>query len=152
MSTIGLNTPGLSLYSIPLVWLVGVWPQRKRLAIIDKSLPGGFNNVQPLSNVGRLTDYPGVKPETVEEVERAEGAHRNALEIMPLWIGAVLAGNHAGLDESFMNLASVAFIGARVLYNYIYLNQSDKKQAGYRSYTWMVGMGTPSDLSSKLIV
>lgn len=31
---------------------------------------------QPLSNVGRLHEYPGVKPETAEEVDRAEGAHK----------------------------------------------------------------------------
>ncbi|TCD67549.1 hypothetical protein EIP91_012246 [Steccherinum ochraceum] len=147
MSSFSLNTPGLSFYSIPLVWLVGIWPSRVRNALIDRSVPRGFDTVQqPLSNVGRLHEYPGVKPETAEEVDRAEGAHKNALEMMPLWIGAVsvqLAGNQAGLDDSFMNAASFAFIGARVLYNYIYLRQSNRAESAYRSYAWLASLAIP---------
>lgn len=32
-------------------------------------------------------------------------------------------------------------IGARVLYNYMYLKQSNRQEASLRSYTWMASLG-----------
>ncbi|KAJ3479327.1 hypothetical protein NLI96_g9138 [Meripilus lineatus] len=87
---------------------------------------------QPRGNIGRLYEYPGTSIDDIEAAERAEGAHLNSIETLPLWIGAVLAGTQADLNHMAMNCASLAFIASRVLYNRIYMNQKTDKQAGWR--------------------
>lgn len=91
----------------------------------------------------RFHEHPKATPELVAKVERYQGAHENAAEINPFWIGAVLAGHFAGLESRYLNLASVAFIGMRVLYNYVYVNQSSQKQSYLRTIVWFAGFMIP---------
>ncbi|KAI0082387.1 hypothetical protein K474DRAFT_1702908 [Panus rudis PR-1116 ss-1] len=135
-----LNTP-FSLYSIPVAYFVGLWPAKRRAGLIDQTI--GFDNTLPRANVGRLHEYPDVSPEVTERAERLEGAHKNSLEILPLWIGAVLTGNIAGLDDVFLNIASASFLGLRLLYNFIYVNQKSNRQGTLRSITWLAGLSIP---------
>ncbi|KAH6906817.1 hypothetical protein BKA70DRAFT_1287038 [Coprinopsis sp. MPI-PUGE-AT-0042] len=100
--SISLDSP-LSLYSIPVVWLVWV-------TAIQKAI--GYNNVQPRSNVTRVLDTSKkISPEVSRRIQRMEGAHMNGNEVLPLWIGG---RNFAGLDNRTLNIAALAFIGLRV--------------------------------------
>ncbi|KAL4249104.1 Membrane associated eicosanoid/glutathione metabolism-like domain superfamily protein [Abortiporus biennis] len=142
-----LNTP-LSLYSIPVVWAVGIWPARKRIGLIERNI--GFDNKQPRDNIGKLTDeYQHVDQEKIDTASRMESAHNNSLEMFPLWIGAVLAGNQVGLDNWTLNVASIAFIGIRLAYSYIYVNQKTDRQATLRSIAWLASISIPMTLIIK---
>jgi len=141
-----LSTP-LSLYSIPVVWYVGIWPVRRRVGLINRTI--GFDNKQPRGNLDRLSDLQALYPEQTKAAERMEGAHKNGTEILPLWIGAVLAANQVGLDDYLLNIASVAFIGIRILYNYVYINQKTDKQATLRSAIWIASLSIPMTLIVK---
>lgn len=134
------DTP-LSLYSIPIVWYVGMWPARKRVSSVPSAIVASVNRYfwladwthqssdwfqqvcahfrwnemveiypfskQPRGNLSRLDEYPGASLDEIEAAERMEGAHmvcrftvgsailllmhpQNSIEILPLWIGAVV--------------------------------------------------------------
>ncbi|KAJ7857174.1 hypothetical protein B0H13DRAFT_2672802 [Mycena leptocephala] len=120
----------LSLYSIPAVWLTAFIPVMLKTSTIQKVK--GFNNVQPRSNTARVTGDTKIPPDIAGRIERMEGAHFNGNENFPIWVAAVLAGNFAGLDNYTMNVVSIAYICGRMLYNYIYINQSTRAQSSLR--------------------
>ncbi|CAL1701240.1 unnamed protein product [Somion occarium] len=134
------NTP-LSLYSIPLLYFVGIWSAKRRTGLFDRAI--GFDKQYRPANINSLYENPDVSPAPTEESERREATYKNSLEILPLWIGAVLAANLAGLDDVFLNAASASFIALRVLYNYICMNRRNGKQASLRSATWLASTVIP---------
>ncbi|PPQ87342.1 hypothetical protein CVT25_002092 [Psilocybe cyanescens] len=125
---ISLSTP-LSLYAIPLMWIITYYPAFAKSALITKA--AGYNNVQPRDNATRL-EKKGVPPEVLARLQRIEGAHINGLESLPFFGLAVLAGNYSGMDIASLNIASGLYLFWRILYNYIYFNQSSQKTAGLR--------------------
>ncbi|KDQ50561.1 hypothetical protein JAAARDRAFT_710448 [Jaapia argillacea MUCL 33604] len=134
----------LSLYSIPVVWLTGYWPAFTKVTLVASTI--GYNNLAPRENVQTLKEK---NPELGARAARMEAAHQNGFEIMPLWIGAVLAGNLAGLETIVLNKYAIAFVGLRIAYNYIYINQSTQLQAALRSVTWMTGLLMPMTIVIK---
>ncbi|KAH9478501.1 hypothetical protein JR316_0008956 [Psilocybe cubensis] len=136
---VSLSTP-LSLYAIPLMWIITYYPAYAKSALIKRV--AGFNNVQPRGNPARL-EKKGVPPEILARLQRIEGAHNNGLESLPFFGLAVLAGNYAGMDTASLNVASGLYLVWRVIYNYIYFNQSSQKTAGLRTITWASSMLFP---------
>ncbi|THH04393.1 hypothetical protein EW145_g5550 [Phellinidium pouzarii] len=169
-----MATP-LSLYSIPVVWFTTFHPMNMKVALtllvlkiahmhtlevsteifslslqyflIDKTI--GYNNLQPRSNTKRLVEDSCIPREVALRVERLEGAHLNGNEVLPLWIGAVLAGNQAGISNETMNAASVGFIVSRFLYNYVYINHTTSSLSWLRSALFFTGLGFPMYLFVK---
>ncbi|KII87936.1 hypothetical protein PLICRDRAFT_111654 [Plicaturopsis crispa FD-325 SS-3] len=137
-----LTTP-LSLYSLPLAWFAAYWPMNMKLRALKSTI--GYNNVNPRANLDRLAGKEGISPEFAARIARMEGAHQNGNEMLPVWIGAILAGNQAGLDAWTLNVASVIFLTLRVLYNYVYINKS----GGLRTLVWVLGMIVPMTLYVK---
>ncbi|KDQ54376.1 hypothetical protein JAAARDRAFT_60758 [Jaapia argillacea MUCL 33604] len=136
MFTSILESTPLCLYSIPIVWLTSFWPAATRLALVGKTI--GPQNLAPRAGVQRLTEKD---PLLGAKAARMEAAHQNGNEIFPLWIAAVFAGHLAGIDNYTMNTYSIAFIALRVVYNYIYVNQSTNIVAASRSLVWLAGFG-----------
>ncbi|EIM89260.1 uncharacterized protein STEHIDRAFT_119948 [Stereum hirsutum FP-91666 SS1] len=137
---ITINSP-LSLYSIPAVWLIGFYPFNAKFRLIKNTI--GWDNVQPRQNRDRVA---AKAPQILGKVDRYQGAHDNGHEIFPLWAAAVLAGNYAGLSQSTLNAFSLTFVGLRLLYNYIYINQSSRGSSAARSLTYFGGLLTPLGL------
>ncbi|TFK48898.1 hypothetical protein OE88DRAFT_1663154 [Heliocybe sulcata] len=141
---ISLSSP-LSLYSIPVVWFIAFVNAPLR-TVYTRRVTGQFNNVDPRGNAQHLL---AKHPEAGARVARMDAANANGNEVMPLWVAAVLAGNYAGLDEKTLNVASVAFIALRALYNYIYINQNTQAHGNLRGLTWFTGIGVPLTLLIK---
>ncbi|KAI5122626.1 hypothetical protein M0805_008715 [Coniferiporia weirii] len=137
----------LSLYSIPVVWFTTFYPMNMKFALIDKTI--GYNNLQPRSNTKRLLEDPKVPREIALRAERLEGAHLNGNEVFPLWVAAVLAGNHAGISNGTLNFVSAAFISFRLLYNYVYITQSTSAISWVRSTIFFTSLGFPMYLLIK---
>ncbi|KAF8853971.1 hypothetical protein BDZ45DRAFT_677309 [Acephala macrosclerotiorum] len=68
--------------------------------------------------------------------ERARACHRNGMENLPLFIGAILAGNTAKLDT---NAFVVGYLLSRIAYTLAYINVSNPKISYIRSIFWNVG-------------
>ncbi|KAH8108764.1 hypothetical protein DFH11DRAFT_1843399 [Phellopilus nigrolimitatus] len=141
-----LSSP-LSMYSIPVVWLMAMYPMNVKFALIEKTI--GYNNLQPRSNTKRLLESANVPREVAERAERLEGAHLNGYEVLPLWVGAVIAGNQVGIDNKTLNITSAGFILLRLLFNYVYINQSTPTVSWIRSALFFSGVGFPMYLFVK---
>ncbi|EKM57676.1 uncharacterized protein PHACADRAFT_138913 [Phanerochaete carnosa HHB-10118-sp] len=127
---LSINTPGLALYSIPGVWFIAFYPSFVRFLKLSSTI--GWNNVQPRSNMARLKDNQKLDQATRDRLARMIGAHENGMENLPLWIGAVLAGYTAGIPHSTLNTFAVGYVGLRLLYNFIYINQTTEAVGNLR--------------------
>ncbi|KAL1611303.1 hypothetical protein SLS59_000021 [Nothophoma quercina] len=84
-----------SFYSIPVYWFLALVPHAYAVAVAKKANKGFWDNTNP-RNTGYLEK--NIPKEALAKYERAEAAHANGMENAPYFIGAVLAGNLAGLD------------------------------------------------------
>jgi hypothetical protein len=115
-----------SLHSIPVYWLVALYPHAYAVrfpsslsspSVIPPSLllphplttpqqglfksatNGQRSNANP-RGTSTLSHYRKICPKEVfEKAERAEACHMNSMENAPFFVGAVLAGNFAGLSS-----------------------------------------------------
>lgn len=167
--------PNYSLHSIPVYWFLALAPHAyavrsfhtspntnihltnsvSQVGVAKKANNGHWDNTNP-----RNTSYleQKVPKEALARYERAEAAHANGMENAPFFIGAVLAGNFAGLDASkypgnwkytrswnyadedtaTLNAYTGVYIGLRVLYNVLYVRTTTLKSSRARSLVWLV--------------
>ncbi|KZS96275.1 hypothetical protein SISNIDRAFT_482860 [Sistotremastrum niveocremeum HHB9708] len=135
-----LNTP-LALYTIPAAWILLMVPQVQRYSIITQHLPAENVMLAPRSAVENHAKSKAPR-ELVEKAVRMQGAHQNGYEVLPIYIGAVLAATYSELDNYTVNLACLAFLVSRVIYNYIYINQYNTTWANSRTFVWFFGICT----------
>ncbi|KAK6843734.1 hypothetical protein PG990_004394 [Apiospora arundinis] len=126
-----------SLFSIPLAYImvVGAESYGKMLATkqLDRANPRQFHETVSKSDK--------VDKVTKGRILRSRAAAENGYETLPLFTGAVIASNMAGVPVSTINLLSLAYIGSRVLYNFIYIHlQENRKFATPRSTAWMMSV------------
>ncbi|KAG9200772.1 hypothetical protein G6514_006628 [Epicoccum nigrum] len=126
--------PNYSLHSIPVYWFLALAPHAYAVGVAKKANNGHWDNTNP-----RNTSYleQKVPKEALARYERAEAAHANGMENAPFFIGAVLAGNFAGLDATTLNAYTGVYIGLRVLYNVLYVRTTTLKSSRARSLVWL---------------
>ncbi|EKM57685.1 uncharacterized protein PHACADRAFT_251468 [Phanerochaete carnosa HHB-10118-sp] len=103
----------------------------------------GWNNVLPRSNMARVKDSQRLDQATRDRLARWAGAHQNGMENLPLWTGAVLAGYIAGIPHRTLNTYAVEYIGLRLLYTFIYTNQTTEVVGYLRTVTFFAGVPLP---------
>lgn len=74
------------------------------MGIIKKSNNNKWNNHNPRSTETNDRYKKAVPSDVYAMYERAEAAHKNSIENAPLFIGAVLSGNLAGLSPSMLSI------------------------------------------------
>jgi len=79
--------------------------------------------------------------QTKNRIFRAEGAQQNGFENVGLFAAAVVAGNMAGLSATTLNGLTYGYLGSRVLYNLIYINNESTGAANVRSVVFVGGIG-----------
>ncbi|KAF9446689.1 hypothetical protein P691DRAFT_732772 [Macrolepiota fuliginosa MF-IS2] len=142
-SSVNLSSP-LSLYSIPVVWFTAFYPNAWKFSTINNTI--GYDNVQPRSNTAKFSENKNISPRLAAKVQRMEGAHLNGNEAFPLWTAAILAANIAGLDNALMNKVSLAYIGLRVLFNQVYINQETVGTSWFRTAVFFASNLMPMTL------
>ncbi|KAF1841556.1 uncharacterized protein K460DRAFT_344463 [Cucurbitaria berberidis CBS 394.84] len=126
-----------SFYSIPIYWIVALYPHAYAAGVIKKANNNKWNNQSPRSTEANEQYKKSVPADVYATYERAEAAHKNAMENAPFFIGAVLAGNYAGLSPSTLNFITGAYLGLRILYSVLYINTTTQKSSYLRSLTWL---------------
>ena len=84
-----INIP---LLSIPLYYAIAVYPHGHAMYIASRNQPGRPDNRNPKSSTLIESFKKRLGPKDFAAFERAESCHRNHLENMPLFVGAVFAG------------------------------------------------------------
>ncbi|KAF2658590.1 hypothetical protein K491DRAFT_713527 [Lophiostoma macrostomum CBS 122681] len=126
-----------SFYSIPLYWFISLCPHWYAVNLIKTSNNGYWNLANPKAAKTEEGYQKAVPAEIYDKYERSQAAHRNMIENAPLFIGAVVVGNVAGLPTATLNQAVGAYIGLRVLYATLYINVRSQKYAPIRSLIWL---------------
>lgn len=88
----------------------------------------GFSNHNPREYLENLKEG---------KRKRAFWAQQNTLEILPLYIGAIIIGHLQNIDIYILNAIALVFLGSRVLYALAYIYD----RPNLRSIIWSVGFG-----------
>ncbi|KAF3004265.1 hypothetical protein E8E13_008192 [Curvularia kusanoi] len=126
--------PNYSLHTIPVYWFLALAPHAYAIGVAKRANNGVWDNTNP-RNTSYLTQNI-VDKEALARYERAEAAHANGMENAPFFVGAVLAGNLAGLDAATLNAYTGVYIGLRVLYNVLYVRTTTLRSSRARSLVW----------------
>ena len=126
--------------------------QQLQVGVARKANKGFWDNTNP-RNTGYLEK--SIPKDALVKYERAEAAHANGMENAPYFVGAVLAGNLAGLSAcksrlrrpacfnpntvltATMNTYTGAYVGLRLLYNMLYINTTTLENSRARSLVWI---------------
>ncbi|KAI0010289.1 hypothetical protein F4779DRAFT_315314 [Xylariaceae sp. FL0662B] len=96
--------------------------------------------------------YPRTFPEKVKNDEkldkviknrvlRCQAASANGQETLPVFIGAVIASNVAGVPVRTINLLASSYLVSRLFFNIIYVRlQDNRKFAPARTLVWNLGV------------
>ncbi|CZR64805.1 uncharacterized protein PAC_14704 [Phialocephala subalpina] len=130
------NTKNYSLYAIPAAWVIAFIPHA-----YAASLSKVFDNRSPRTYADNVAKDQTLDKATKALILRSEGAQTNGFENLPLISTAILAGNLAGLPSSTLNTLSFSYLATRVLYNFIYINNTSLAMANLRSVVFVTGVG-----------
>ncbi|KAK8093169.1 uncharacterized protein PG998_014570 [Apiospora kogelbergensis] len=102
-----------SIFTIPAAWLLAMWPSTygkvKGRKILDPANPRDF--------VESIKKSDQIDKTIRNRLIRSQAAALNGFEGLPMFIGAVLAANIAGLPAKTVNLLAASYLFSRIVYN-----------------------------------
>jgi uncharacterized MAPEG superfamily protein len=128
----------ISFFAIPAYWVLTLLPHNYAIGIMKKANNNRWNNSSPRSSKWDATLRESTPAEVYARYERAEAAHKNGMENLPIFAGAVLAGNIANLSSFTLNSFVIAYLCLRVVYTFIYVNVTSHRFSFFRTATWLV--------------
>ncbi|KAH0289198.1 hypothetical protein M436DRAFT_64375 [Aureobasidium namibiae CBS 147.97] len=133
--------PDYALLAIPAFTFLAVVPHAYALSTVKKHTQWSNANGRGESNIQHVKKT--LPPAVFATYERAEAAHKNSMESLPLFIAATLSGVFAEkLTRTDVGNAQFAaiFLGIRILYTLLYINTSSEQASHARSMTWTAGL------------
>ncbi|PLN86688.1 hypothetical protein BDW42DRAFT_189954 [Aspergillus taichungensis] len=135
------TTYNYSIPSIAAVYGIGLLPHGYYLIKMMTNAKGQSSNILPRQN---LSDLKGrIAADAWNKLARARGAHLNALEGVPMFAAAMLAGNLAKLPSNELNTLAAEYIGVRILYTALYMGVRSEAASYLRTGVWAWGMAIP---------
>jgi uncharacterized MAPEG superfamily protein len=132
-----IPTQNLSLYSIPLAWLISLAPHVYATTLHDSRSTQKFDNSSPRKLIPSLSTNQSLDTTTKETIIRAEAAQQNGFENLGLFAAAVVAANVAKVDSWWVNVLSLGYLGSRAAYNVLYVRGA----GGARTVVFLGGVG-----------
>ncbi|OQE16715.1 hypothetical protein PENSTE_c023G00497 [Penicillium steckii] len=103
--------------------------------------PHGYYLIKMMANAkGQSSNILG---QVWDKLARARGAHLNALEGIPMFAAAMLAGNLAKLPSRDLNYMAVDYLAARVLYTAVYMGVKSELGSYLRTGIWAWSISIP---------
>lgn len=101
-----------------------------------------YDNANPRNHGETVAKSDVLDKQTQQRILRAKAASFNGLESLGFFAAGVVAARTSGVQPGRLNALSVGYVATRVVYNvaYIWLC-TNRKRAGVRSLTWVVGVG-----------
>lgn len=159
--------PSYALLSIPAYYILCIAPHAYAVSLASNSPSNtktpssaskpepAWNNANPRSALTAQGLQKRLSPATFSRFERAEAAHKNNIENLPLFVAAVLAsvlaekvgsvggvggvaGVLGGKDVGTMTFVT-GWFAARVLYTLLYINTATVEKSHARSMIFVAG-------------
>jgi uncharacterized MAPEG superfamily protein len=129
-------SPNLSLYSIPAYYALAMVPHVYSVIVVGKNKQR-WDNAAPRSQNEKLKK--SMPPKVYAQFERCRAAHNNMLESSAFFIGAVLAGNWAGLENGYMNSMTGWYLASRIAYLICYIAIERQRYSLFRTLAFNAG-------------
>ena len=136
-----LTTTNLSLYTLPLAWLLCLTPRLYNAILYTTRSGKPLDLVNPRSLPSKASTDPLLTPRLKNRIIRAEAAMQNGLENVGYFAAAVVAANMAGLDRGLVNGLSLGYLASRVVYGFAYVFGETTFWGVVRSLLFFVGQG-----------
>ncbi|KAJ5818084.1 hypothetical protein N7474_003675 [Penicillium riverlandense] len=130
-----------SIHSIIAAYGLGIAPHGYYLVKMMANAKGQSSNILPRENLSILKGR--VPAQVWDKLARARGAHLNALEGIPMFAAAMLAGNLAKLPAKDLNSLAFEYLGARLLYTAIYMGVRSEAASYLRTGVWAWSISIP---------
>ncbi|KAI1085827.1 hypothetical protein F5B20DRAFT_519942 [Whalleya microplaca] len=126
-----------SFYAIPAAVLLALAPSTYGKYLGHDS----YDLANPRAFQDQIKNNEKMDKKIKNRVLRCEAAAANGQESLPVFIGAVIASNVAGVPVRTINLLASSYLVSRVFYNIIYVRlQDNRKFAPVRTIVWNAGM------------
>ncbi|CEN61801.1 hypothetical protein ASPCAL08449 [Aspergillus calidoustus] len=130
-----------SMYSIVGAYGIGLIPHGYYFVKMMANAKGLATNILPRENLATLKGKVSDKVWT--QLAKARGAHLNAMENLPLFAVAMLAGNVAKIPTSELNVLSLEYLGVRLLYMATYMGARSEAISYLRTGLWAWSVSLP---------
>ncbi|KAK3808511.1 MAG: hypothetical protein J3Q66DRAFT_354990 [Benniella sp.] len=130
--------PNFPLLSLPIAAGIAYAPHFIRALIVIRETKK-WNNVSPRGQVDKVEAK--MTKAAWAMAKRAEGAHLNGLETLPIYYGAILAALQAGVAKDTVNFYATFFLAARVVFNAVYILNNSQLTALARTTVWAASIG-----------
>lgn len=144
------------LLAIPAYYVFSILPHAYSGAILS-SHGYHLNNANPRASLSPSSVQGKVPDAVFQKYQRAESAHSNNMEQMPLFIAAVLSSiiaerstvsglgnNLSGQDATGLTSFIGTWFAVRTAYAVAYIQISDHTTSFFRSTMWALGTGLAS--------
>ena len=129
-----------SIYAIPAYYVLALAPHQYAMNIIKASNNGRWDNTNPRSSNWNERIQKSVPAPIFARYERAEAAHKNAMENLVIFATAVILGNQADLPASTLNTVAGLYLVLRAIYPVIYINTVSFKYSFVRTGVWTLSI------------
>ncbi|KAA8646455.1 hypothetical protein EYZ11_000273 [Aspergillus tanneri] len=136
-----MSTTNYSIPSILAAYGLGLAPHGYYLVKMMSNAKGQSSNILPRENLSTLKGK--IHAQVWDKLARARGAHLNAMEGLPMFAAAMIAGNVAKLPSSELNTLAVEYIGARILYTALYMGARSEAASYLRTGVWAWSLSIP---------
>ena len=125
-----------SIYALPAYYLLSILPHSYAIAVIKAASNGRWNNSNPRSSLWNDKIQKSVPAEVFGRYERAEAAHKNGMENIPVFFTAIALGNVAALPAGTLNTVAGLYLALRAIYNVVYIRTVSNKYSAFRTAIW----------------
>ncbi|KAI4947517.1 hypothetical protein J4E91_006337 [Alternaria rosae] len=126
----------IRMYMLPVSFL----PHALAVSVATRGNLLDWDNRSPRSNDMKAELKKRLPAETYAKYERMEACHANGMENLPLFMGAVILGNMAGLPQDELAMFSASFLATRVAYTAAYITTSTQAPTLVRSGLWIASV------------
>jgi len=129
-----------SMYSLPAYFALSIVPHMYAIVLLTSNNNGYWDNTCPRSADYNAKIQKSVPAACFTKYERAEAAHKNGMENLPLIATAVILGNMARLPVGKLNMVTGLYLGTRVVYNLVYITVEKHSLSLSRTLIWWSGV------------
>jgi len=134
--------PNYSILAIPAFYTLAIIPHGAALYLATGGKLDQWDNRNPRSTQMKEKLKAKLGNEQYAAYERAEAAHANSMENLPLFATAIILGNMAGFKkEGWKGLYgfAAAFLAIRTLHTIVYIGEKTQAASMARSGLWAAG-------------
>jgi len=138
-STLTTKTRNFSILSVPAYYVLSVLFHTYAVLLASRGQPTKWDNHNPRSSSVESRIQENLDSDLYAKYERAEAAHANGMENLPIFAAAIVVGNMARL-KGLEKIAGI-YLALRAIYSVVSIQASDNRYTLVRTGLWAASLG-----------